>query len=247
VHQVTEKSLSSAETLKRAAARMALERVRSGMRLGLGSGSTVAHFLAFLGERLQDGELRDVVGVPTSVETSERAHAAGIPLASLHELAPLDLTVDGADEVDPTLDLIKGLGGALLREKMVASASRRFLVIADARKRVQRLGTVAPLPVEVVTFAWQVQLPFLESLGAHPLLRSRPDGAPYTTDNGNYVIDCRFPDGIADPHGLEERLLRRPGLVETGLFLGLASEALIAGERGVELLEAKRDTAGSRP
>ena len=238
----------SPETLKRAAAREALERVRSGMRLGLGSGSTVAHFLELLGERLQDGGLRDVVGVPTSVQTADRAHVAGIPIATLPELAPLDLTVDGADEVTPSLDLIKGLGGALLREKMVAGASRRFLVIADAAKCVQRLGTLAPLPVEVASFAWPVHLPFLESLGCRPLLRSRPDGSAFTTDNGNHVIDCRFPDGLPEGGGLrelEERLALRPGVIESGLFLGMASEAVIAGADGIRVLEADaRGAAG---
>jgi ribose 5-phosphate isomerase A len=224
------------ETLKRAAAAEALTRVKSGMRIGIGTGSTVAHFIDLLGEALREDRLRDVVGVPTSVQTTDRAHALGIPLGALHEMAPLDLTVDGADEVDPNLDLIKGMGGALLREKMVAAASRRLIIIADDAKRVERLGTRSPLPVEVVAFAWQVHLPFLESLGARPVLRTHAGGTPRPTDNGNYVIDCHFPDGLADPLDLEDRLRRRVGVVESGLFLGLATEAFIAREAGVELL-----------
>ena len=228
----------SAEALKRAAAAEAVERVRSGMRLGLGTGSTVAHFVDLLGERIRAGDLTDVVGVATSVQTSERAHRVGVPVRSLHELAPLDLTVDGADEVAPNLDLIKGLGGALLREKMVAVASRQFVIIADAGKRVERLGTKAPLPVEVVSFAWQVHLPVLESLGARPVLRAHADGSPVPTDNGNYVIDCWFPNGLPDPLDLESRLRREVGIVETGLFLGMATEAILAGESGIETLTA---------
>ncbi len=223
------------EALKRAAAAEALERVESGMRLGLGTGSTVAHFLDLLAERLGDGALQDVVGVPTSVQTTDRAHRLGIPLGALHELAPLDLTVDGADEVDPSVDLIKGLGGALLREKLVAMASRRMVVIVDKAKRVDRLGTRAPLPVEVVSFEWQLHLPFLESLGGRPVLRER-DGAPFTTDNGNYVIDCWFDGGIPDPPELEAHLCARTGVVESGLFLGVADEAVVAGEGGVRVL-----------
>jgi ribose 5-phosphate isomerase A len=208
------------------------------MRLGLGTGSTVTHFVDLLGDRIRSGELTDVVGVATSVQTTDQAHRVGIRLAALHELTPLDLTVDGADEVTPTLDLIKGLGGALLREKMVAVASKELVIIADAGKRVDVLGTRAPLPVEVVSFAWQVHLPFFESLGARPVLRVHAAGSPVMTDNGNYVIDCRFPNGIPDPVGLEARIRREVGVVETGLFLGIASEAIIARETGLETLVA---------
>jgi ribose 5-phosphate isomerase A len=238
----------SPEALKRAAAAAAVERVRAGMRLGLGTGSTVAHFIDLLGERIRDGQLSGITGVATSIQTTDRAHAVGIPVGALHELAPLDLTVDGADEVDPALDLIKGLGGALLREKMVAVASQRLVIIADAEKRVARLGTKAPLPVEVVSFAWQIHMPFFESLGARPVLRTHADGSPKPTDNGNYVIDCHFPDGLTDPIGLESRILHQVGVVETGLFLGMAAEAIIAGESGIEVLSApRRGGAGFAP
>jgi ribose 5-phosphate isomerase A len=228
----------SQEALKRAAASEAMSAVRSGMRLGLGTGSTVAHFVDLLAEAVREGRLTGVIGVSTSIRTTDQAHAAGIPLGSLHELAPLDLTVDGADEVDPALDLIKGLGGALLREKMVAAASRRLVIVADEGKRVDRLGTRSPVPVEVVAFEWQVHLPFFESLGARPALRTHSDGSPAPTDNGNYVIDCHFPDGIRDPAALEARIRARVGVVENGLFLGLASEAIIAGEKGIQVLRA---------
>lgn len=231
--------MTGADALKRAAAREAVTRVESGMRLGLGTGSTVEHFLEALGDRLGDGDLEDVVGVPTSVATTDRAHALGIPLGPLHELAPLDLTVDGADEIDPALDLIKGLGGALLREKMVAAASRRLVIIADEGKLVDRLGGKGPLPVEVAAFAWQVHVPFLEELGARPVLRVRDDDTPVATDNGNYVLDCWWDGGIADPRGVERALQRRPGVLESGLFLGMAREAVVAGPAGVRTLEAR--------
>lgn len=240
-----DEKVPSSDALKRAAAREALARVRDGMRLGLGTGSTVAHFIDLLGDRIKAGELVGITGVATSVQTTDRAHAVGIPIGALHELAPLDLTVDGADEVDPSLDLIKGLGGALLREKMVAMESRALVIIADRGKRVERLGTLAPLPVEVVSFAWPIHVPFLESLGARPVLRAHTDGTPKPTDNGNYVIDCWFEGGLPDPALLERRLRARVGVVETGLFLGMATEAVIASPAGVEVLTRPRAGASS--
>jgi len=224
------------EELKRKAAAQALEEVRSGMILGLGTGSTVAHFLDLLGRRLADGELTDIVGVPTSLRTEEAAGRAGIRLGTLTRYPELDLAVDGADEVSPTLDLIKGMGGALLREKMVAQASRRFVVIADSGKAVARLGTVSPLPVEVVPWEWECHLPFLRGQGCSPVLRSAPDGAPYRTDNGNFVLDCRFPEGIADVEALQGLLESRAGVVETGCFLGMADAAVLAASDGITVL-----------
>jgi ribose 5-phosphate isomerase A len=221
------------DDLKRNAGRAALLEVRSGMRLGLGTGSTVRHFLDALGEALSRGELEDVRGVATSEETAQRATELGIPLLELHEAAPLDLAVDGADEVDPGLDLIKGLGGALLREKMVVQEARRFVVIADPAKEVDRLGARAPLPVEVVPFAWRSHLPFFRELGAEPRLRTAgAAGDPYLTDNGNPVVDLTFPDGIPDPPALERALRERAGVVETGLFLGVASLVLVGRPDG---------------
>lgn len=227
------------EELKRAAAVRALGEVESGMRLGLGTGSTVAHFLDVLAEALADGSLRDLVGVPTSEWTASRSRALGIPVGTLDDSPELDLCVDGADEVDPHLDLVKGLGGALLREKMVAAASRRFVVMVDEAKLVQRLGTRAPLPVEVVPFAWTVHLGALQALGGAPALRKAPDGEPFRTDNGNVILDVTFPDGIADPREMERRIRGRAGVVETGLFLGMASSVVVAAPDGVRVLEAR--------
>jgi len=225
--------------LKRDAARAALDEVRDGMVLGLGTGSTVAHFLELLGEALADGRLTGVKGVPSSVRTGRESRAAGIPLLTLDDVQRLDLTVDGADEVSPELDLIKGMGGALLREKMVAQASRRFVVIADEGKAVERLGVRSPLPVEVVDWGWQVHARWLETRGADVRLRER-DELPFKSDNGNYILDCVFPDGLPDPTGLGEDLRRRAGVVVTGLFLGMADRAVLAGPDGVRSLERDR-------
>jgi ribose 5-phosphate isomerase A len=226
------------EALKRAAAERAAEWIRDGMTLGLGTGSTVRHLLDVIAERRAGGEWRGVVGVPTSVDTERRATRLGIPLATLAERPRIDLTIDGADEVDPELRLIKGLGGALLREKIVAAASASLVIVADATKVVSRLGTKAPLPVEVDPFGEPIQPGFLRSLGAEPVLRRRADGAPLVTDGGNHIFDCRFADGIGDAEALEARLALRPGIIETGLFLGLATAAVIAREGGVEVMHA---------
>ncbi|MFH1763296.1 MAG: ribose-5-phosphate isomerase RpiA [Gemmatimonadota bacterium] len=224
------------ETGKAMAGARAAEAVTPGMRLGLGTGSTVAHFLRALGRRVQDGELPGIVGVPTSLHTEAKAGELGIPLGTLQEVRFLDLTVDGADEVTPELDLIKGLGGALLREKMVAQATARLVIIADRSKLVDRLGTRSPLPVEVVPFAWESHIHFLEELGARAVIRSSPTGDPFLTDNGNLILDCHFSAGINDPWGLQEALAARAGVVESGLFLGMAVEALVGGEGDVMTL-----------
>lgn len=231
-----EASGSDAGIWKRAAAREAVALVRNGMRVGLGTGSTMSHFLDLLAERIGAEEIAGVVGVPTSVRTRDRARELGIPLGELHELAPLDLAVDGADEVDPSVELIKGLGGAMLREKIVASQARRFVIIADERKAVRRLGERCPVPVEVVPFAWKVHLPDLRELGAEPVLRVDESGEPVRTDNGNLIIDCGFPGGMDDPRATDAHLLARPGVVGTGLFLGMASEAFLAGAGGVRVV-----------
>lgn len=228
------------ETLKRDAAREALARVESGMRLGLGTGSTMAHFLDLLGEALAQGSLKDIVGIPTSVRTREHAGEVGIPLAELDAIQPLDLAVDGADEVNPSLDLVKGLGGALLREKMVVQAAQRFVVIADDSKWVDRLATRAPLPVEVVPFSWKAHLAPLQALGGEPVLRTVEGGEPIYTDNGNLLLDMHFTDGIENPRELERALRDRAGVVETGLFLGVASEAILAGEEGIRVVSRGR-------
>jgi ribose 5-phosphate isomerase A len=227
------------EDAKARAARAALAEVRSGMDLGLGTGSTVRHFLEALGEALASGALEKIRGVPTSEDTARRAAILGIPLLALHESPKLDLAVDGADEVSPNLDLIKGLGGALVREKMVVQRAARFIVIADDTKRVGKLGEKAPLPVEVVQFGWEAHLEPLRGLGGHSVRRTvngRADGVPFVSDNGNYILDVAFPGGISDPDKLEAFLKRRAGIVDSGLFLGVAGAVYLATARGVEVL-----------
>jgi ribose 5-phosphate isomerase A len=229
---------SAAEALKRLAAERAAEWIREGITLGLGTGSTVKHLLDVIAERRAAGDWREVVCVPTSLDTERRAGALGIPLATLAQRPHIDLTIDGADEVDDRLRLIKGLGAALLREKIVAAASRQLVIVADESKRVSRLGTRAPLPVEVDPFGEPIQPDWLRALGCEPVLRRDAAGEPVVTDGGNHILDCRFPQGIADPEALEARLAARPGIVECGLFLGMASAAVIAGADGVEVMHA---------
>ena len=217
------------------AARRALTYVQSGMVLGLGTGSTAAYFVDLLGEELRAGRLREVAGVPTSQETVARAQAAGIPLTSLEDHPSLDLAVDGADEIDPRLNLVKGLGKALLREKIVEVHARRFLVIAGEEKLVARLGQ-GPMPLEVVPFGASTQLRWLQGMCRRAELWSDEAGSPYVTDNGNYLIRCWFAAGIDDPHALARALADRPGIVEHGLFLDMATEAIVAGAQGVRVL-----------
>lgn len=228
--------MSERDAQKRAAAERAVEYVRSGMRLGLGTGSTAAHVVDIVGGRLRDGSLRDIVAVPTSRATEEQARSLGIPLAALDDVVRLDLAIDGADEIDPGLDLIKGLGGALLWEKIVEHAADRLVIVADDSKLVQRLGEKAPLPVEVVPFGARALMPFFEALGARPQLRER-DGRPFVTDGGHHIVDLHFDGGMTQPVEVERALRARPGVVETGLFLGMADAAVIAGADGVRVLE----------
>lgn len=225
------------DALKRAAAARALESVREGMVLGLGTGSTIRYFLDLLGERVRAGEVKGVVGVPTSRRTAEIARGHGIRISRLRSQPRLDLTVDGADEVDPRGDLIKGLGGALLREKIVAQASDRFIVIVDESKVVERLGTRSPLPVEVTRFGSSRHQAFVAALGAEVTLRRTADGSRYVTSNGNYILDARFPEGIDDPVALNGALRARAGIVEHGMFLGMTTRALVAASGGVRAIE----------
>lgn len=226
--------------LKKEAAYQAVQNeVRSGMKLGLGTGSTVAHALDALAEALHErGSIRDIVGVPTSEWTTKRATELGIPLTTLDQVDALDVTIDGADEIDPTLNLIKGLGGALLREKMIAQATKHFVIIADERKLVQRLGQKSPLPVEVVPFGWNAHLPFLNRAGAN-VIRRVSNEQPYVTDNNNYILDCHFDklSGISDPKGFDWQLLCRAGIVDHGLFLNMAAIAYVATQNGVVILK----------
>lgn len=223
---------------KEAAGEAAVKHVKSGMAVGLGTGSTTDYFLIALGREIRDGNLKDIVGVPTSERSRKRAIELGIPLTTLTKNPVLDVAVDGADEVAPGLMLIKGLGGALLREKVVAQAARKFIVIADGGKVVSTLGTRSPVPVEVVPFEHSAHIGFFKSLGANPVQRPAQPGQnaatdPYVTDNGNFIYDLHFPTGIADPITLEIQLLKRGGVAGTGLFLGIARLALIALETGV--------------
>ncbi len=225
--------------LKRQAALRALDYVRDGMVLGLGSGSTADQFLAVLGERVRGG-LR-VRGVPTSSHSATLAGRYGIPLTSLDEVDRVDLTVDGADEIVlATFHVIKGRGGALLREKLVARATDIEVVIVDGSKVVERLGIHHPVPVEVVPFGWRQTRAALAALGSEPVLRpadpARADSPPFVTDNGNYTLDCRFPP-IEDAAALERAIKLIPGVVECGLFINLVQRAVIANADGVRVVE----------
>ena len=216
---------------KREAAQRALELVRPGMRLGLGTGTTARHFVDLVGERVQAGLA--VRCVATSEATESQARDLGVPISTLDELLELDLTVDGADEIDPKLRLIKGGGGALLREKIVAAASKRMAVIADSTKLVAQLGAF-PLPVEVVPFGLASTRRHIERALAGPI-RLRGGASPFVTDGGHYILDCSL-GAIAEPELLAKALSLIPGVVEHGLFIGFARTAIIAGAEGVEVL-----------
>jgi ribose 5-phosphate isomerase A len=218
---------------KQEAAARAVMLVESGMVVGLGAGSTAAFAVRLIAERLRQGQLHDVVGIPCSREVGATAQQLGIPLTSLEECAAIDLTIDGADEVDPDMNLIKGGGGALLHEKIVAQASRREIIIVDASKPSQRLGTKWALPVEVIPFGWGSQRRFLESLGANVIVRQTPDGELFKTDEGNLILDADF-GPIADPSALARELDARTGIVEHGLFLDLATDLLVAGDDDIQ-------------
>jgi ribose 5-phosphate isomerase A len=226
------------DALKRAAAEAAVELVEDGMVVGLGTGSTAAFAVEALARRHRQG-LR-FVGIATSQRTAAQAGAAGIPLTSFAEHRQIDLTIDGADEVErSTLNLIKGLGGALLREKIVANASRRLAIIVDGAKLVDQLGTLAPVPVEVVAFGLEPTQASLEALGASVRLRLSPAGVAFVTDGGNHIVDCSF-GPITDPARLEERIGRIVGVVESGLFIGRADPVFVADAAGVHRLDGPR-------
>ncbi len=231
----------SADDYKQAAAAKALEYVQPGMKIGLGTGSTAAKFVDLLGAKVKAG--LDVACVPTSEATAAQARALGIRLTTLDEEPVLDLTVDGADELDGELRLIKGGGGALLREKIVAVSSDRMIVIAERSKLVETLGAFA-VPVEVVRFGLASTKRMVEGLAEDvgcvgPVtLRTAKDGSPFVTDNGNYILDCAF-EALPDPESLDDVLRQIPGVVESGLFLGICDTAIVAGPDGVEVIEAE--------
>ncbi|HUV91593.1 MAG TPA: ribose-5-phosphate isomerase RpiA [Anaerolineales bacterium] len=223
--------------LKQGAAKVALGYVRSGMMIGLGTGSTTRFFIDMLGEEIQKGSLSGIQAVPTSDATAEQARLLGIPLTTLSENSQLDLAVDGADEVDPKLNLIKGLGGALLREKVVEIHAMRFIVVVDESKIVPRLGVRGPLPVEIIPFEAHAHVAWLNTLECQAKLLLEEDGSPVGTDNGNYLAYCWFSDGIPDPYMLARTLADRPGIVEHGLFLGMADTVVVAEVDGIKILE----------
>ena len=207
--------------------------VQSGMKVGLGTGSTAVFATRRIADLLKTGELRDLVAFATSKATAEEAVRLGIPLLPDDLPEDLDVTIDGADEVDPEMNVIKGGGGALLREKIVAQASRRVIIVVDEKKPSPRLGTLWPVPVEVMPFAWRSQARYLELLGARCVIRSNHDGTRFVTDSGNMILDCHF-GPIADAPKLAAALNSRAGIVEHGLFIGLATDLIVAGAGGVQ-------------
>lgn len=231
----------SMDELKRQAAARALDFVQNGMKLGLGTGSTAKHFVELLGARVRDG--LDVIGVPTSEATRSDAIRCGIRLTTLDEIDRLDLTVDGADEIDPSLNLIKGGGGALLREKIVAAASDRMIVIADDSKWVEALGRF-PLPIEVIPFGLgatqrAIVKAFADcSVSGQMVVRKGRDGHVFVTDGGHWIVDAHL-GRIADAPRLAQSLVSIPGVVEHGLFIGLASMAMLAGSQGIRVVERR--------
>jgi ribose 5-phosphate isomerase A len=219
---------------KEAAARASLKYIQDGQIVGLGTGSTAAFFVKLLGERVKNG--LKIRGIPTSERSRQLALSLGIPLTTLDEFQEIAVTVDGADEVDPQLRLIKGGGGALLREKIVASATRQLVIVADASKQVARLGKF-PLPVEVIKFAQALVAKKIAALGAEVHLRQAADGKPFVTDENNHILDCHFGQ-IADADALARQLSDMPGVVEHGLFIGMASIVLFA--KGNEIVEMRK-------
>ncbi len=223
------------EDLKRQAGERAAEFVTDGMKVGLGTGSTVHYSLLALGRMVREEGL-DIVGVPTSVSTERTSREVGIPLGDLDELGRLDMTIDGADEVDPHLNLIKGLGGALVREKIVAAHTREMVIIVDDSKMVEVLGTRSPLPVEVFKMGHKRLHAGLADLGCAPALRMADDGSPFVSDNGNHIFDCRF-ERIHRPHDLEMEVNNVVGVVENGLFLDVATRVVVASSSGIFIKE----------
>ncbi|MFS7961919.1 putative ribose-5-phosphate isomerase [Helianthus anomalus] len=228
------------DDLKKLAADKAVEYVKSGMVLGLGTGSTAAFVVAKIGELYASGELKDIVGIPTSKRTQEQAASLGIPLSVLDDHPKLDLAIDGADEVDPDLNLVKGRGGALLREKMVEAASDKFVVVVDDSKLVSGLGgSGLAMPVEVVQFCWKYNLIRLQELfkqeGCDAKLRLDDNGKPYVTDNMNYIVDLYFKTPIKDAWAAGKEISAFEGVVEHGLFLDMTTACIIAGKDGVSV------------
>jgi ribose 5-phosphate isomerase A len=227
-------TLSERDRLKQASALRAIEYVKDGMVVGLGTGSTAYFVVEGLGARVAQG--LKIIGIPTSERTATQARSLNIPLATFAEYSRIDLTIDGADEVERgTLNLIKGLGGALLREKIVATAGDRLIIVVDEEKLVDKLGDHTPVPVEVTQFGWQATAAKLQKLGADPVLRHASEDHPFITDGGNYILDSKF-GKIADAAKLEQQIGMTVGVVESGLFIGRSTAVIVAANGGVEVL-----------
>jgi ribose 5-phosphate isomerase A len=224
--------LMNKDALKQQAAEKAVEFVKSGMIVGLGEGSTAIWAVRRIGQLVQSGQLKNILGIPCSLHIEHEAQQLGIPLTTLEEHPTIDLTIDGADEVNPSLDLIKGGGGALMREKIVAQASRREIIVVDESKLVPALGTHWAVPIEVVPFGCGSQRQFLESLGATVTIRQTSVGAIFKTDQGNLIMDSNF-GVIPNPAELAEKLSSRAGIVEHGLFIRLATDVIVADSNGI--------------
>lgn len=222
--------------LKQKAAEFAVQFVQSGMVVGLGTGTTAIFATRKIGEWLSLGKLHDITGFATSKATQDEAEKLKIPMMDSSLPRKIDVTIDGADEVDPEFNLIKGGGGALFREKIVAQASAREIIVVDDSKLSPCLGTNFALPVEVSPFGWQSQMRFLESLGCKAVIRHNKDGSQYVTDSGNMIMDCNF-GPIADVNALAEKLGARAGIIEYGLFIGIAKDLIVAGADGVKHLQ----------
>ena len=221
---------------KQEAAEYAVKFIRSGMTIGLGTGSTAIYAVRRIAELLHGGQLQKIIAFPTSSVVWREAVRLGIPMQTEGLPQDIDVTIDGADEVDPQLNLIKGGGGALLREKIVAQASRREIIVIDESKLSPQLGTHWPVPVEVMLYGWQSQARYLTSLGAEVILRRAEDGSEFCTDQGNIILDAHF-GPIADPEGLAQKLAGRAGILEHGLFLNLADDVIVAGPNGIKHLK----------
>ncbi|ADD08359.1 ribose-5-phosphate isomerase RpiA [Candidatus Aciduliprofundum boonei] len=225
------------EELKRKAGEKAVKYIKDGMVVGLGTGSTVKYTILKLGELVKDG--LDIIGIPTSIATEKLAKEMGIKLGSINDYQVIDLTIDGADEVDRNLNLIKGGGGALLREKMIAHASKYEIIVVDESKVKSVLGDF-PLPIEIVKFGYKRTMNVLSTLGCKPLLRVK-NGEAYITDNGNYIVDCKF-ERIDEPAKLERRIDEIPGVVEVGLFVGLANKVIVGKKDKIEIMTSSGDS-----
>ena len=226
----------NAESLKKIAAEKAVEEIKSGMIVGLGTGSTVSFALKKLAALINEGTLKDITGIPSSIRTQKEANELGIPLTDFTKAQDIDLTIDGADEVDTNLNLIKGGGGALLREKVLAQASKKLIIIVDETKLSTFLGEKWPVPIEVIQFAAPLEEKFLKSIGGTPKMRILKNGENFLTDEKNLIMDTNFGE-IKDPAELSSRLEKRAGIVEHGLFIGITDKVIAAGKSGLKILQ----------